>query len=405
MNKKILLGLSLITALSCHETSRRPDRSATPPPDTVRQLAAMKKSAICCEKNIPSRFAVTPAAPASITPAIAVAGFIRPRTPSSNHSPSSPRTPQSPHPGMVWIPGGSFRMGADNGQAQPDEYPKHTVTVSGFWIDRTEVTNAQFAAFVRATGYITTAEKAPDWNELKHQLPPGTPRPDDSLLVAASLVFVPSDHPVDLDDYAQWWAWKKGANWRHPHGPGSNIRGKENYPVVHVSWYDAAAYCKWAHKRLPTEAEWEFAARGGLTDKVYPWGNEPVTDGPARGNFWEGHFPDRNTAADHYYYTAPVGSFAANGYGLVDMAGNVWEWCADYYKDSYYKELPPDVKDPHGPSASYDPDEPFAKKRVIRGGSFLCNESYCTGYRVSRRMKSTEDSGMEHLGFRCVTSN
>ena len=468
MKKKIFLGLSLVTALSCHEAAHQP---ATPPPDTARQLAAIKKGAICCEKNIPSRFGATPAtvattaATAAVTatatvaiavpitpaatiaptsavttaPSIALPGLIRPPVPASpsthptpgatvpSSTPPSPSTtppittspaptppspitpastrPPSTHPGMVWIPGGPFRMGADNGQAQPDEYPKHSVTVSGFWIDRTEVTNAQFAAFVKATGYITTAEKAPDWNELKHQLPPGTPRPDDSLLIAASLVFSPPDHPVDLDDYAQWWAWKKGANWRHPHGPGSNIHGKENYPVVHVSWLDAAAYCKWAHKRLPTEAEWEFAARGGLTDKVYPWGNEPVTDGAPKGNFWEGHFPDKNTAADHYYYTAPVGSFAPNGYGLVDMAGNVWEWCADYYKDSYYKELPPGVKDPRGPAASYDPDEPFAKKRVIRGGSFLCNESYCTGYRVSRRMKSTEDSGMEHLGFRCVSSN
>ncbi len=407
MKNKISLTLALAVLLSCHEATRRP---AAPPPDTARQLAAMKKTAVCCEKNIPSRFGVT-AATAAVAPSIALPGRVRPTgatVPSSptslgaSPSPAAP-APRAPHPGMVWIPGGSFRMGADNGQAQPDEYPKHTVTVSGFWIDRTEVTNAQFAAFVKATGYITTAEQAPDWNKLKLQLPPGTPRPDDSLLVAASLVFSPPDHPIDLDDYAQWWAWKKGANWRHPHGPGSNIRGKENYPVVHVSWLDAVAYCKWAHKRLPTEAEWEFAARGGLTDKVYPWGNEAVTEGSAKGNFWEGHFPDRNTAADHYYYTAPVGSFAPNGYGLVDMAGNVWEWCADYYKDSYYKELPPGVKDPRGPAASYDPDEPFAKKRVIRGGSFLCNESYCTGYRVSRRMKSTEDSGMEHLGFRCVS--
>ena len=391
MKNKISLTLALAVLLSCHEAARRP---AALPPDTARQLAAIKKGAICCEKNVPSRFGVTAAAAA---PSIALPGLARPTTDAA--------VPVSARPGMIWIPGGSFRMGADNSQAQSDEYPKHTVTVSGFWIDRTEVTNAQFATFVKATGYITTAEKAPDWNELKHQLPPGTPRPDDSLLVAASLVFSPPDHSVDLDDYAQWWAWKKGANWRHPHGPGSNIHGKENYPVVHVSWYDAVAYCKWAHKRLPTEAEWEFAARGGLTDKVYPWGNDPVTDGPPKGNFWEGHFPDRNTAADQYYYTAPVGSFAPNGYGLVDMAGNVWEWCADYYKDSYYKELPSGVKDPHGPAASYDPDEPFAKKRVIRGGSFLCNESYCTGYRVSRRMKSTEDSGMEHLGFRCVSSN
>ena len=311
-------------------------------------------------------------------------------------------TARAAHPGMVWVPGGTFRMGADNDQALKDEYPKHSVTVSGFWIDRTEVTNVQFAAFVRATGYVTTAERKPDWNELKKQLPPGTPKPDASLLVPASLVFDPPDHPVDLNDYSQWWAWKKGASWRHPHGPGSSIAGKDKYPVVHVSWYDAVAYCKWAHKRLPTEAEWEFAARGGLSDKVYPWGNDPVTSGATHGNFWEGHFPDKNTSADGFYYAAPVGSFAPNGYGLVDMAGNVWEWCADYYKDTYYKEVAPGALNPRGPSTSHDPDEPLARKRVIRGGSFLCNESYCTGYRVSRRMKSTEDSGMEHVGFRAV---
>jgi sulfatase modifying factor 1 len=296
-------------------------------------------------------------------------------------------------------------MGADNDQSLEDEYPKHTVKLSGFWMDRTEVTNAQFAAFVRATGYVTTAERKPDWKELRKGLPPGTPRPDDSLLVPASLVFSPPGHEVSLDDYVQWWEWRRGANWRQPHGPGTDIRGKDNYPVVHVSWFDALAYCHWAHRRLPTEAEWEYAARGGLVDKLYPWGNE---DPGSRGNFWQGHFPDFNSGADGFVGLAPVGSFAPNGYGLVDMAGNVWEWCADNYKDTYYKELAASTggapaRDPRGPSTCHDPDEPYARKRVIRGGSFLCNENYCTGYRVSRRMKCTEDSGMEHLGFRCVS--
>jgi formylglycine-generating enzyme len=383
MKKKILLGIALSAGLlSCHNEERKSVVVAA-------VVAAPKKVAICCEKNIPSRFA-TVASPLSQA-ALVGGGAVAAR---------------AAHPGMVWVAGGTFRMGADNDQALEDEYPKHSVTVSGFWIDRTEVTNAQFAAFVRATGYVTTAERKPDWNELKKQLPPGTPKPDASLLVPASLVFDPPDHAVELNDYSQWWAWKKGASWKHPHGPGSSIAGKDKYPVVHVSWYDAVAYCQWAHKRLPTEAEWEFAARGGLSDKVYPWGNEPVGSGAgAHGNFWEGHFPDKNTSADGFYYAAPVGSFKPNGYGLVDMAGNVWEWCADYYKDTYYKEVVPGALNPRGPATSHDPDEPLARKRVIRGGSFLCNESYCTGYRVSRRMKSTEDSGMEHVGFRAVADH
>jgi sulfatase modifying factor 1 len=336
------------------------------------------KQAITCESHIPARFALI-------------------------------REDSAAHPGMVWIEGGTFQMGADNAQASEDEYPKHQVTVNGFWMDRTEVTNAQFAAFVQATGYITTAEKKPDWNQLKKQLPPGTAKPDESLLVAAALVFTPTDHPVALDDYSQWWVWKKGANWRHPQGPGSDWKGKELYPVVQVSWYDAVAYCKWAGKRLPTEAEWEYAGRGGLKNNVYPWGNEAVGNGKSRGNFWEGHFPDKNmardAAGDNFYRAAPVGSFAPNGYGLFDMAGNVWEWCADYYNNNYYNSVnrPGGVRNPQGPDKAFDPDEPYAAKRVVRGGSFLCNESYCTGYRVSRRMKSTEDSGMEHVGFRCVS--
>lgn len=311
------------------------------------------------------------------------------------------------HEGMVFINGGTYMMGADNKQASPDEYPKHEVSVDGFWMDVTEVTNAQFEKFVAASGYKTTAEQKPDWEELKKQLPPGTEKPADDQLVPASLVFHAPNHAVKLTDYSMWWEWKQGADWKHPQGPSSDIKGKEYYPVVHISWYDAQAYCKWAGKRLPTEAEWEWAARGGLQNKIYPWGDEPVDAGKPKANSWQGNFPVLNTLRDKYYRTSPVKSFAPNGYGLFDMAGNVWEWCADYYHSDYYKEVKNDkgITNPRGPSASFDPDEPYAMKRVLRGGSFLCNDTYCSGYRVARRMKSTEDTSMEHTGFRCVSSN
>lgn len=305
--------------------------------------------------------------------------------------------------GMVYIPGGIFEMGADNEQASADEYPKHKVQVSPFYIDATEVTNAAFKKFVDATGYITTAERKPDWEVIKKTVPPGTPKPHDSLLVAASLVFKPSAGPVDLNDYGQWWSWVKGADWKHPEGPGSSINGKENFPVVHVSWEDAMAYCKWAGKRLPTEAEWEFAARGGLINNIYPWGNEHVNTGKTKCNSWEGKFPYLNTKQDRFVTAAPVRSFAPNGYGLYDMAGNVWEWCSDWYDQDYYTSLGKTISlDPGGPPKSYDPAEPYTPKKSLRGGSFLCNDAYCSGYRVARRMKSSPDTGLEHTGFRCV---
>ena len=307
--------------------------------------------------------------------------------------------------GMVYIPGGTFMMGGDNDQADADEFPKHKVTVDAFWMDEHEVTNAQFARFVEATGYKTTAEREPDWEELKKQLPPNTPRPPDDQMVPAALVFTPpSSRVASLEDYSQWWRWVPGANWRHPDGPGSSIEGKGNYPVVQVSWEDAVAYCKWAGKRLPTEAEWEFAARGGLTNNIYPWGNEPVEEGRPKTNSWNGRFPDQNTGWDGFNGLAPVKSFAPNGYKLFDMAGNVWEWCADWYRSDYYETVnsPEGVLNPTGPSDSYDPAEPFAPKRVARGGSFMCSDSYCSGYRAARRMKSTFDSGLNNMGFRCV---
>ena len=304
---------------------------------------------------------------------------------------------------MVWIPGGDFTMGTDaDPQARSDERPAHRVHVDGFFMDEHEVTNADFALFVKATGFVTTAEKPIDWDELKKQLPEGTPRPPDSLLAAGSLVFVPPSQTVSLDDAGQWWSWIRGADWKHPLGPGSSIQGKENYPVVQVSWDDAVAYCKWSGKRLPTEAEWEFAARGGMADARYPWGND--TSYAKHANTWNGHFPDKNTQADGYELMAPVKSYAANGYGLYDMAGNVWEWCKDWYHIDYYNECKKTgiTINPQGPNSSLDPDEPTVPKRVNRGGSFLCNDSYCSSYRITARMKTSPDTGLEHCGFRCV---
>ncbi len=319
---------------------------------------------------------------------------------------TQPQVGEGEKAGMVWIPGGEFIMGA-SGQdtfARDDEKPAHRVRVSGFWMDETEVTNAQFSAFVKATGYQTTAERAPDWEEMRQTLPPGTPRPPPGVLVAGSLVFRQPAQPVPLTDPAYWWAWTPGANWRHPLGPSSSITGKENHPVVHISWDDAVAYASWAGKRLPTEAEWEWAARGGLREAIFAWGNEPIEAGSPRANTWQGSFPDRNSLRDGHALAAPVRSFPPNGYGLYEISGNVWEWCADWYRPDTYQRDPRAgvVENPTGPSSSFDPQEPGMPKRVQRGGSFLCHDSYCASYRVSARMKSSPDTGLLHSGFRCV---
>lgn len=305
---------------------------------------------------------------------------------------------------MVLIPGGVFSMGGD-GDGWKDEFPKHKVEIDSFWMDINEVTNNQFLEFVNSTGYITTAERNIDWNQMKKDLPPNTPKPDDSYLVPSSLVFFPTSGAVNLNDVSQWWKFINGANWRQPQGPGSNIDGKGNHPVVHVSWYDAIAYCEWAGSRLPTEAEWEYASRGGIIDATFSWGNEDLNEGKLKANTWDGNFPYYNSKDDGFIYTADVRSFEPNGYGLFDMSGNVWEWCSDWYDENYYYSVSEILSiNPQGPPKSYDSNEPYAQKKVSRGGSFLCHKSYCTGYRNSMRMKSTPDTSSMHTGFRTVRS-
>ena len=291
---------------------------------------------------------------------------------------------------MAWISGGTFWMGSDDGQS--DEKPVHQVRVEGFWMDKTEVTNEQFERFVRATGYVTIAERKPDAKEY-----PDVP-PD--KLVAGSIVFRPKANTTSLEDHFAWWEYVPGANWRHPDGPNSTMVGREKHPVVHVCWEDARRYADWAGKRLPTEAEWEYASRGGLERQPYVWGSEKVLDGKWSANIWQGQFPNENTQADGFRGTAPVASFPPNGYGLYDMAGNVWEWCQDWYLPDYYEKSP--STSPPGPDSSFDPNEPGVAKRVQRGGSYLCSDLYCMGYRPSARMKASPDTGLSHTGFRCV---
>jgi formylglycine-generating enzyme len=301
---------------------------------------------------------------------------------------------QTARDGMVWVPGGRFWMGTDHMQ---DAQPVHEVEVKGFWMDRTDVTNEEFARFVKATGYLTIAERPLDPKEFPNL------GPDE--LAAGSVVFTPPANPISLENPLAWWRFVRGANWRHPEGPNSDLRGKEKYPVVHIAWPDAMAYAGWAGKRLPTEAEWEFAARGGLDRQNYVWGNELKPGGKWRANIFQGHFPDHNTSEDGYAGVAPVASFAPNGYGLYDMSGNVWQWVSDWYRPDYYARLSRDgslAANPEGPRDSFDPQEPGVQKRVQKGGSFLCTDQYCERYMPGARGKGDPNTGTNHLGFRCV---
>lgn len=315
---------------------------------------------------------------------------------------------------MVKITCGAFTMGTDDPTAFANEGPAHRVTLKSFFIDRHPVTNAEFARFVEATGYKTTAEKPVDWEQMKKELPPGTPKPPDETLRPGSLVFRAPATKTGERHLGVWWHWVNGADWKHPEGPGSTITGRENHPVVHISWHDAAAYATWAGKRLPTEAEWEFAARGGKTTR-YWWGDALLVKGRHQANTFQGEFPHENTQDDGYPGTSPVTAFPANGYGLHDMAGNVWNWCADAYRPDTYAQRsdnPLTCANPTGPDLSLPerkiagdpspPDVPGQLRRVTKGGSYLCHISYCESYRPTARRGVPPETGTSHIGFRCA---
>jgi sulfatase modifying factor 1 len=306
--------------------------------------------------------------------------------------------PNAAPEGMARIPGGAFTMGCDDPMMR-DAQPKVRASVDAFWMDKTEVTNEAFARFVQGTGHKTVAEQKPDPREF-----PGVPV---DKLVAGAIVFRQPQGPVSLADPAAWWAYVPGADWRHPDGPGSDLQGREKHPVVQVAWQDAAAYCEWAGKRLPSEAEWEFAERGGHGGGRYAWGDELTPGGRWLANLWQGHFPDRDSAEDGFHGTAPVAAFPAEGYGLYDMSGNVWEWVADWYRPDSYARLAAVggiAQNPKGPGDGFDPAEPGVPKRVTRGGSFLCSDQYCSRYVLGARGKEEPGSGTSNLGFRCARS-
>jgi len=321
------------------------------------------------------------------------------RAPSSAEAIDAPDKAEPPRPGMVWIPGGTFRMGSD--RHYPEEAPVHRVTVDGFWIDRTPVTNRDFRKFVTATGYVTYAQIAPDPRDYPGALP--------DMLRAGSLVFTPLGHAVDLGDWSQWWTFKFGADWRHPYGPTSSISGLNDHPVVHVAYRDVEAYAKWAGKELPTEAEWEFASRGGLDGAEFAWGDELTPGGRQMANTWQGAFPHENLKADGYERTSPVTAFPPNGYGLYDAIGNVWEWTTDWFSAKHPADAAKACCIPANPrggaeEGSYDSCQPDIRipRKVLKGGSHLCAPNYCRRYRPAARHAQPVDTSASHVGFRCV---
>ncbi len=372
-----------VTAAAGYGLSREWGRA----PAARRSVATGSVPEPCCDPAAGARLPVAGPPSAGVAdPGVAVATGVR------DVSTSAPGPAPGPA-GMAWVPPGRFAMGSDF-EAFGDARPIHAVDLDGFWMDRTPVTNDEFARFVRETRYVTVAERAPDPKDF-----PGVPRAD---LVAGSLVFTPPAAAVALDDVSGWWRYVAGASWRHPEGPGSDLDGRGEHPAVQVCWDDAAAYARWAGKRLPTEAEWEYAARGGLDRQPYAWGGEFRPGGKIMANTWQGRFPDRNTAEDGWARTSPVGRFPPNGFGLLDMAGNVWQWCADWYRPDAYALGP--AANPAGPPDGLDPQEPGVRKRVQRGGSFLCSDQYCSRYRPGGRGKGAVDTGSSHVGFRCVLS-
>ncbi len=350
----------------------------------------------------------TPVPPAATAPAVqpeSHAGHRMPAAPGAAqderaavvHVDGTP-APQPAPDGMAWVPGGTFWMGCEN-CGMPDALPAHLVSVDGFWMDLTPVTNREFERFVRATKYVTVAERPLDPKDY-----PGVPR---DKLKPGSAVFTPTGAPVPLDNPLRWWQYVPGTSWRHPAGPESSLRGRDDHPVVHVAYEDVSAYAAWAGKRLPTEAEFEYAARGGLDRNLYPWGNDLTPGGKAVANTWQGRFPVRDAGDDGFPGTSPVTAFPPNGFGLHDMGGNVWQWCSDWYRPDYYATLAAagaPARNPAGPADSLDPQEPGAAKRALRGGSYLCTDQYCARYLVGSRGKSEVGSGASNLGFRLARS-